>query len=654
MRLIEFRYGRFVCFARRAWLWAAVSCAVAFGVSGVSGADRPSAMKLFPEESIVFVRVSNGHEFGEKASQGNFGRMLQDPELKPLVDNLYGKVGDLYTQEGASKVGVTWEELKKLPKGEIAFAVVARPEKRPALLLLIDQGEEASVADKLVDRALDLAKEKGGEFSTEKIGDVEVTVVRDKDRENRMFGVCRRENVILVATDANVIHGVLWHWDHAGEAGAAAEADAATVSVEVKSEDAPKEGEAAAGKKTEEFVPGKTLAENPRFVTIVKNCRRPQDPPPQLMYYVDPIEVIRNFGRGSGGVSFALGLFPSLGLDGLQAIGGAITYATDEYDSLMQMHVLLQNPRAGVMLIPAFEPGDLAPQPFVPLSVETYLAWNWNMRTAFDRVAAMVDQFRYQGSVAKFVQEKLTDKLGIDVQTKVIDNLKGRYTWTIGYERPSHFRGQQHVFAAELVDEKGAQESLDTVVKRFPEIFEERHFGSVTYYGLIKGGVKAPRRPQDQQAEPDDPDAIVLTPFVAIMDGYFFIGTSCQRFEQYIAARDGTVPRLVDSADYIRTSAVIGRETVGTTPVLFSMNRFEETLRQWYDLLTSEKTRKLIDENKEKVRMLKALADAMEENKLPPFETLMKYTGAGGGILYDTDDGYHGISFELRNEQTPQ
>ena len=52
--------------------------------------------------------------------------------------------------------------------------------------------------------------------------------------------------------------------------------------------------------------------------------------------------------------------------------------------------------------------------------------------------------------------------------TKIIDNLKGRYTWTIGYERPSHFRGQQHVFAAELKDENAAKESLKAVIDRYP------------------------------------------------------------------------------------------------------------------------------------------------------------------------------------------
>ena len=621
---------------------------VLFASGFAAEAERPSAMKLFPEESVVFVRISNAHDLGERIHQTSTGRMLQDPQLQPFVESLYGKAGELYAEKAEGKLGISWEDLKKLPKGEVAFAVVARPEKRPALLLMVDQGDETTVADKLVAKALEFAQEKGGEFSTEKIGDVEVTVVRDRDVENRVFGVCRRENTIIVATDPNVIRGVLWHWDHAGEPASAGGPTGASTSEPPKSTDANPNADSTAAsdakpeKEQPEFIPGRTLAENERFATILKNCRRPQDPPPQLVFFIDPIELARNVGRGNSGLQFALGLFPSLGIDGLMAIGGAITYATDEYDALAQFHVLLENPRSGVLLLPAFQAGDTAPQPFVPLAVESYMAWNWNFRTTYDRLIALVDQYRYQGSVDKFVKEKISDKLGIDVPTKIIDNLKGRFTWTIGYERPSRFRGQQHVFAAELADENAATESLKTVMDKFPELFEERKFGNATYYAI-----KVPM--PDEIKEEDRP----ISPFVAIMDGYFFIGTSCQRFEQYVAARDGTAERLVDSNDYARTSAVIGRETVGATPVMFAMSRSEETLRQWYDLLTSEKTRSLIDEHKEGNAYLAALADVMDENKLPPFEVLLQYAAPGGGILYDTDSGYHAISFTLRNEAKP-
>jgi hypothetical protein len=606
-------------------------------------AERPSAMKLFPEESVVFIRMANAHEFGQRLSKTGTGRMLNDPQLKPFVERIYGDLGTLYTEEAEEKMGISWDDLQNLPKGEVAFGVVARPEDRPALLLLIDQGDEPSVAEKLVDRAFELAGERGAEFTTENIGDVEVTVVRDPERERRQLGIFQRENVIVAATDPDVLRQVLWAWDGAdptnikkfsrdAKPSARNDDESTTDDAENESTDDEAEGET-------EFIPGRTLAENDRFVSILKSCRREQDPPPQLIFFVDPIELVRGVGRNNGGVQFAMGLLPALGADGLLAVGGATTYATDEYNDMSQFHILLENPRAGVLQLPAFEPGDTSPQPFVPLAVETYMGTHWNLRTTYDRLVALIDKYRYEGATEKFVKEKISEKVGVDVPTEILDNLTGRFTWMIGYEKPVKLRGQQHTIAAELKDVEAMGETVKKIMDKYPDVFEERTFGKVTYHAILP-----PRlREMDEDERPAEP-------FFAIMDGYLFVGGSCKLFEQCIAARDGTVDRLVDSDDYARATDVLGRETAGQSPVVFSISRYEETVRQWYDLLTSEKTRELIDENKENNKFLSALADALDEHQLPPFEVLAPYLAPGGAIVYDTDNGYHAIGFTLRNE----
>jgi hypothetical protein len=311
----------------------------------------------------------------------------------------------------------------------------------------------------------------------------------------------------------------------------------------------------------------------------------------------------------------------------------------DQYDDLSHFHILLENPRSGVLQVPAFEKVDSTPQPFVPLAVESYTAFQWNVRTSFDRVVALVDQFQSKGATDKIVKERLSEPLGIDFPAQVIDNLTGRVTWMVGYDTPAHFRGQQHMVAAELKDKSLGEETLKSVMAKFPDKFEERHFGDVTYYALLPEWLTK----MDEEDRP-------FEPFVALMDGFVFVGGSCQQFERCVAARDGTVDRLVDSDDYARTSEVVGRETTGTTPAMFSMSRYEETMHQWYGLATSERTRELIDENKEGNRFLSAIADALDQHELPPFEVLAPYLAPSGAILYDTDNGYHAIGFTLRNE----
>jgi hypothetical protein len=628
----------------RIWAALAVTACLFAAVCGPAQAERPSSMRLFPEDTLVYIRMANAYEFGQSLRQSSTGNMLADPQLRPFVEQLYGDAARIYADQAEQVMGISWDDLQKLPHGEVAFAVVARERRSPAFLLLADQGEEESVAKSLLDRVIKLAGERGADFSTEMIGGVEVTVIRDADDDNRMFGVFERENTIVVATDPNVLRGVLWHWDGGEVPVDGAASDEEDKESAANDEAADDEGdENAEGddaeEAEEEFVPKRTLAENDRFTAILRQCRREHDPPPHLIVFADPIEIVRNVGRGNPGMQFAMGLFPSLGVDGLRGVGGAFTAATGGYDDLSHFHVLLENPRSGVLQLPAFEEGDTAPQLFVPHAIETYMAWRWNMRVFYDRIAALVDQYRFEGSVDEMMEQRISEPLGINFQTDVLDNLGSRYTWMIGYDKPARFRGQQHVLAIELKDEELAKKTLETVRGKFPEVFEERSFGNVTYYAVMGEGLK-------NMEEEDRP----VEPCVAIMDGYLFVGGSCNLFERCVAARDGTIDRLVDSQDYARVSEVLGRETAGKSPVLLSISRFEETVRQWYDLLTSERTRELIEENKEDNPVLSALADALDQHKLPPFEALAPYLAPGGGILYDTDNGYHAIGFTLQNE----
>jgi hypothetical protein len=144
-----------------------------------------------------------------------------------------------------------------------------------------------------------------------------------------------------------------------------------------------------------------------------------------------------------------------------------------------------------------------------------------------------------------------------------------------------------------------------------------------------------------------------MNPFVAVMDGYFFIGGSCQLFERAIAARDGTVERLSDMPAYQRLAAEVEQEAPGITPAMWMYSRPDESLRQWYDLLTSEKTKEYLAEHAEGNPFFAALADSLAANELPPFDVLARYAMPSVSVLYDTDTGFHGIGFSIRSEAEP-
>ena len=129
-----------------------------------------------------------------------------------------------------------------------------------------------------------------------------------------------------------------------------------------------------------------------------------------------------------------------------------------------------------------------------------------------------------------------------------------------------------------------------------------------------------------------------------------FIGTSTKLFEQMVFTFQGDAPRLAGSTEYDRVAATLSKETVGLRPAIFLMSRPDLDIQFWYDLLTSDKTRAQIDEAAAGNETLERFAKILREGGLPPFATFKKYLAPGGGILYDTDNGFHGITFSLRGE----
>ncbi len=586
---------------------------------------RPSALKLLPEETLLLVRTPNAGELLARLRETATGRMVRDPKLAPFVERLYGSAGDLYTEKVAQWLGVSWEELQNLPRAELAFAIVARKDHKPAFLLLVDQGDEPSVARRLLDSALERFKEQGGESTTEKIEGEEVTVVRESDNQDHVVGLFEKDHTIVAATDAGLLREVLRHWNAGGDGELASASGNATDSAPSSADEPPQYN-------------GRTLAENSKFVTILRNCRRPHDPPPNIIAFVDPIGLIRQFNRENAGMSVAMATFPALGIDGLSAIGATMTFATGRYDGLSHLHVLLDNPRAGVMQVIAFEPGDTTPQPWVFADLESYFTWNWKVRTSFNVIRSLIDRFQFDGATDKFVAEKLSDRWGIDFEKEVIDNLEGRFDLFAAFEKPARFRGQQSTIVAKVADQAAAEKTLATILAKFPERFEERKFGDVTYHAFV---IEWPEQLKD------DPPS---NPFVAVMDGYVFLGGSCQLFERAIAARDGTVERLVDSPAYQQLAAEIAQETPGVSPAVWLYSNPEQTLRQWYDLLTTDKTKEYLTEHAEGNPFYAALLDSLAANELPPFDAILPYMQPSIAVLYDTDTGFHGFSFTPRSE----
>ena len=115
---------------------------------------------------------------------------------------------------------------------------------------------------------------------------------------------------------------------------------------------------------------------------------------------MDPITAFSRLSRGNTGAQTVLALFPALGLNGIQGAGGSITFATEEFDALTHLHLLLDSPRKGVLELLALKSGDTTPETWVPADAASYMTVNWDLAQTYSKFASLFDSIRGEGALA--------------------------------------------------------------------------------------------------------------------------------------------------------------------------------------------------------------------------------------------------------------
>ena len=138
-------------------------------------AQRPRASLLLPENTLGMIPFPTP-AIWPRFMNTNLGRMFKDPQMQPLVIQLYNSLGDLVaTVQDA--IGLSLPEMLSIPQGEATFAVVAVKDSVPAMVVLLDAGDQAANARKLLDHIIDDAIIEGSTKSEETVSGTKITIL---------------------------------------------------------------------------------------------------------------------------------------------------------------------------------------------------------------------------------------------------------------------------------------------------------------------------------------------------------------------------------------------------------------------------------------------------------------------------------------------
>ena len=563
-------------------------------------AERPTAPKLLPKSTLAYVRVADSRELADAFMKTGTGKLGQDENLRPLVSHLYGSASQAFEQI-EERIGVSLSELLRVPQGELCFAIVGNETGRPAVVILVEVGDQAEVARRLLDFIEDEARNQGGKISREDVSGTQVNIVDGDER----VAYCQREGVVLLVSDVELLKEMIGVWD----------------------------GDESA----------ETFADNLKFTSIMRRSAGTEDERPQITFFVDPIEFFRNVSRDNFGAQAALALLPSLGLDGLKAAGGSLMLSTEEFDSVTHIHVMLDNPRKGVLEMLAMESGDTTPEDWVPKDAASYMTLNWNLQNTVDAFEKIYDKIRGEGAFADDLKRRMSDPAGIDVREDILARLGNRVTHVSWFEIQARVNSGTNLIGIELSDPDGFKSTVEGLIAKFAsQQLPKRIHRGVTYYEF-----PARRRPPQQLDE-----ALIRQPkpCMVILGDHLLLSDSTECLKAAIDNKKNPANSLSEELDYKLIASKIQHLAGSARPSMIAFQRPEESMRSFYDLATSPTTRRQLEEAAKNQPFFRALNDALKQNPLPPFSQLAKYMAPGGGILISDETGLHYTTFALKRE----
>jgi hypothetical protein len=629
-------------------LFGSLAVVLAFVVPGKAA---PPSESLLPATTKGFISTPDVDEVRTRFKQTQLGELVNDPVMKPFIDDLKKQIGEKLERAG-KKLGLKWDDMEGVYGGEVTLALVqpdAKDKLSHATVLIVDITGKRAAADAMLAKVDANQKANRGVRSALKAAGVDMVVYTQplaagaKTPEKAFYFI---KDEVLVATDHEIVAKEI-----AGRFGGDGTGSLASHAAFKATMQRNKKAAGGLRHNVRWFVEPFGYAEVSRAMQAGRRKRGS-----------DPIKILRDQGfsaiQGLGGnVNFATGSEEVLhhtfifapAVDGKPGVA-----AKDKYHLAMRM---LDFPNSA-------RPTDLDPQPWVLPDVASYLTFNWKVKDAFEFSATLVDAFLGESGTFKEVWDNLKiDPNGpmIDIRKELIDLLGERVTLLSDVKVPVDLKSERLMVLAEVTRPEIVAKTLEKAFKDDPTA-KKRVIGGQVIWELTQeegiaedtelmiegaGFVSKDEAKAEEEAEEEDADDRVLPNLaLTVHKGHLIVSTHVEYVAEFIERDKAGAAGLAKSPDFVRVDAAIKRLGSASDSFRF-FTRTDEAYRATYELV---KQNKLPQAETLLAHLLNALVSSKEEgagrkqsidgSKLPAYDLVKKYFGPGGFYVQSEKDGW--------------
>lgn len=566
-------------------------------------ADRPTAPQLFPDSTYAYVRVDDVSDLIQKFKLTSTGRLLSDPEVQPLVQEMYGSIlSSVENLKFEERIGMTFEELVAIFNGEASIALMPGPmDSPPTIGFMIEAKGQIEQLNKLLQTALELNNVHAR--VTKNVNGIELTDCVPSSEPNRGFVYFINKDVLVGSNSREGLEAMAHVWSGKAEG-------------------------------------HKPLANKPEFLQIMTRCAGMQGERPQVSYYVDPFIMAKDVTKSAPGSTFAFMTLTAFGVDGIKGLGGSFILAPNDFDSISHFHLLMSSPRRVALSAIRPKDGEIDPETWVGDDAASYLTANWQTQQSLGAIKDLIDTFNGPDYFDTEIIKKISSDVGIDFQADILNQLDDRLSIASYFVRPLRINSQSNVYAVKL---KNASKFQNETLPKLYEFLKKRdRWVEVDY-----GSHKIYHLPQTQSPnEPRVPD-----PAITVFDDRVVASDSLQALQQVCDTFDSGTSLLLESIEYKVIKQRISSQTKGVKLWGLSISRPEESLRTFYDMAADPKNKENLGAMAANNPILKALHNSLTKHPLPPFDSIRKHLTPAGGYMTEDDSGIHMTSFGIKRKK---
>ena len=365
----------------------------------------------------------------------------------------------------------------------------------------------------------------------------------------------------------------------------------------------------------------------------------------------------------------------------------------DDFESVVHGHILLSNPRKGILEMLALKPTDYQPEPWLPADTATYLTTSWDVDKMLVELSKMVDLYQGdEGLVDTWIEGNINERIKMDLKEDVLAHLSGRVTYAEWISPPLALNSQVQIFAMELSDADAFEKSFESIIQNVTggnnddeedgggndeergELMETADYKGFKTWTLSQSRMdnqrdrRNQRRQERRQAQnPDreiididvDPEAEEMRmemrpkPAMAIVGNYLLMSFSPRSmdFIRYaIETHEGEESSMANDENFVAIQRKMTRLLRNDMPCAMTYQNPEHAFKMLFELAGSEQTQSFISGQIEDNPVLAGIQSRFAESPLPDFDEMKGYFQPTGGFVVSDDTGYHFLAFSMKSE----